>query len=851
VAAPNATSTSSSKSWAGCRPASSAKGKLAKFKPVFAWQLNPSLIAGLLDYIPNTQTVPAKNFVSIVAANPYFGNQSAPSSSSTDQQAFFDAGYRDVDTVTAAMAALQTYAAARTNNRGQALEVMGYEAGQHFIISDATTLNAVQRDARMQDLYMYALQQLEGRVGPIRWNHYVNIAGIAPSLGIGFGAKEYSAQANSASTPKHNAMANYNAGQRKLFALTGSLFATKGALTGDVVGSLARRTKGSSVAITSTPSGAFDFVDPNAADLQVKVINPALFTSLGSISVQVTETDARDPAGPKVTNITCPIAGVVLSSSAKASGITLSTDRLTLSPANTGDWQLDRASQKMAGGPVQFEVLLNATTTEFVLGVDDGTQDFTVAGTSGSVVPGDAGHSTTGISLRWSSGGNWLILRNGGIDQAGSFAFATSDVVSVLPNKTAGTVGFYVTHSGTTTQLGTTLTGVSWTNWYGFLGGTRPGSTSLTAVFASPFTYSAGRADYDGANGDTTAPVLSLPTGTATSSSGATVGATTNEGNGTLSAVVTLSSTQPTKAQIKAGQNAAGASAPHNSVAVSSTGAKTVGITGLSGSTAYFAHLMHEDGSGNQSNIVSSSSFTTSAAGWTPTSLGSKVKLWLKGDALSGSNGSAIATWADSSSNANDATQATSGARPTLVVNGLNSMNTVSFGAGFGQFMTLPTGLLTGLTQPSAFVLFKNTGAGSAIGPVFGNFGTDAQSNHDPYSDGNYYEDFCSTVRKTVSGVPSDTTTFRLMSLFSAAGDWRFNMNGTNYSTTATNTVGVNNAPLLGSNGTDQITAEMAEALVCEGLTTLEEQKVEGYMAWRWGRQAALDPAHPYASSAP
>lgn len=114
--------------------------------------------------------------------------------------------------------------------------------------------------------------------------------------------------------------------------------------------------------------------------------------------------------------------------------------------------------------------------------------------------------------------------------------------------------------------------------------------------------------------GDTTAPTLTSPTGTSTGSTIATVGATTDEGNGTLYAVVTTSATAPTKAQVKAGQNAAGSAANWSgSVAVSSAGAKTLNATGLTDSTTYYAHLMHEDAATNQANVVSSTSFTTSA----------------------------------------------------------------------------------------------------------------------------------------------------------------------------------------------------------------------------------------------
>jgi hypothetical protein len=114
---------------------------------------------------------------------------------------------------------------------------------------------------------------------------------------------------------------------------------------------------------------------------------------------------------------------------------------------------------------------------------------------------------------------------------------------------------------------------------------------------------------------DTTAPVLSSPVGTTTGATTATVGATTDEGNGTLYVVVTTSATAPSAAQIKAGQDHTGSAAVFDdSQAVSSTGAKTFSATGLTASTAYRAHLIHTDAAANDSNIVTSAEFTTDAA---------------------------------------------------------------------------------------------------------------------------------------------------------------------------------------------------------------------------------------------
>jgi lysophospholipase L1-like esterase len=144
-----------------------------------------------------------------------------------------------------------------------------------------------------------------------------------------------------------------------------------------------------------------------------------------------------------------------------------------------------------------------------------------------------------------------------------------------------------------------------------YVSGATPATPSSPANLASDRRHSIYAA---GAGGDVTAPVLSSPVGTATGETTATIGATTDEGNGTLYGVVTTSSTQPSAAQIKAGQTHTGAAAPFGgSTSVGSTGAKTINATGLTASTAYYAHLMHEDTATNQSNRVTSAQFTTDA----------------------------------------------------------------------------------------------------------------------------------------------------------------------------------------------------------------------------------------------
>lgn len=126
-----------------------------------------------------------------------------------------------------------------------------------------------------------------------------------------------------------------------------------------------------------------------------------------------------------------------------------------------------------------------------------------------------------------------------------------------------------------------------------------------------------------GTNGDTapktgsadeTAPTLTTPSATQTGATTADLAVTTDEGNGTLYWVVTQSATSPSIAQVQAGQDHTGTTgADSGSQSVSTTGTQTAGATGLTAETTYYAHFQHTDAASNDSAVVTSASFTTSA----------------------------------------------------------------------------------------------------------------------------------------------------------------------------------------------------------------------------------------------
>ncbi len=148
------------------------------------------------------------------------------------------------------------------------------------------------------------------------------------------------------------------------------------------------------------------------------------------------------------------------------------------------------------------------------------------------------------------------------------------------------------------------------------------------------------------ASADTTAPTLTSASVTAVGTTTATGNVTTNEGNGTLYSIVSTSATAPSATQIQAGQTNTGATAVwSDNKAVSSTGAKTFSITGLTASTAYYAHYQHKDAATNNSTVVTSAQFTTGSADTTVPTLTGSVTISSK------TTTSYTATWPSGSDN--------------------------------------------------------------------------------------------------------------------------------------------------------------------------------------------------------
>jgi len=241
--------------------------------------------------------------------------------------------------------------------------------------------------------------------------------------------------------------------------------------------------------------------------------------------------------------------------------------------------------------------------------------------------------------------------------------------------------------------------------------------------------------------------------------------------------------------------------------------------------------------------VASDSSVWATPAPWSPADLGADLWAWWKFDAMSEANGVAVATVTDSSGNSRTLTTANS---PTAKTNAQNSLKALDFAGGV-KYATFASA--SALTSGSFFAV--NKGVSGDTGGIC-DMGSDTQNNHYTFG-GTVYSDFLSNSRKTAGAVAVNI--WHQVMLWSAPSDWGHAMDGTDKFTTGSNTVA--GRATTSYFASDAVSTwfhggEFGEVIILQNKpTTLNRQKLEGYLAWKWGLVASLPGGHPYKTSSP
>tara|TARA_R100000654_G_scaffold36152_2_gene61707 strand:+ start:2722 stop:4302 length:1581 start_codon:yes stop_codon:yes gene_type:complete len=237
---------------------------------------------------------------------------------------------------------------------------------------------------------------------------------------------------------------------------------------------------------------------------------------------------------------------------------------------------------------------------------------------------------------------------------------------------------------------------------------------------------------------------------------------------------------------------------------------------------------------------------------WTPDELGSStLSAWFKADSITGADGSSVSSWEDSSGNGNNASQATSTRQPTLETNELAGLPVVRFDGtndilSDSDISALDVG--TGDVWVAAlfkcsdqsnvdFIFEKGTNQLALMAAKNGNLAVrlGGTNNIPLQTAGNWSR--TEFVLVTGSRVSSTCTGF---------------VDGSPMTTTnTTNTGSISNANVFdigaASVGGNPMQGDIAEILVGGAtLSTQNREKIEGYLAWKYGLQANLPSSHTY-----
>jgi hypothetical protein len=210
--------------------------------------------------------------------------------------------------------------------------------------------------------------------------------------------------------------------------------------------------------------------------------------------------------------------------------------------------------------------------------------------------------------------------------------------------------------------------------------------------------------------------------------------------------------------------------------------------------------------------------------------------LWLKADELSGSDGDRVTTIPDASGNGNDFDAQDVLRRGVLRVANKNGLNVLEFdgSGGNGTWYIGSDNMFAAVTEGATmYAVVRNDNENNSILHSFG--GKDA-TYHFPFSDGNIYDGFGSSSRKSVGNPAPTMVEWRLYTWKSRDGEWKLFMDGAQIFTTATNTLDFD--PLAKDLGQadNGWRGHFAELLVTDAYDDeAQQEEMQTYLADKWG----------------
>ena len=245
---------------------------------------------------------------------------------------------------------------------------------------------------------------------------------------------------------------------------------------------------------------------------------------------------------------------------------------------------------------------------------------------------------------------------------------------------------------------------------------------------------------------------------------------------------------------------------------------------------------------------------------WTPAKL-SNLSLWL--DAADAStitlNGSTVSQWSDKSGNARDFSQATSANQPAYSTNALNGKNVINFVST--DSLTRTTAIpFNDLGNNSLYIVGNRTGRSNNYSVVLVIQRAAFRGRNILFEYGSVNAGKWGTYTNT--DVPSPLgavgASYKICEMIAdqTADTYLFYQDGTSQGSGGAVTTNVPFNNTVSYIGNDQNNAwlegNVAEVIFCdEKNSDADRQRIEGYLAWKWGLTNNLPANHPYKNIAP
>lgn len=239
--------------------------------------------------------------------------------------------------------------------------------------------------------------------------------------------------------------------------------------------------------------------------------------------------------------------------------------------------------------------------------------------------------------------------------------------------------------------------------------------------------------------------------------------------------------------------------------------------------------------------VVTACSLVAFGVPWTPTTLGASVKLWLDAQTNVTQAAGAVSAWGDRSASALSFAQATAGNKPTYSATGFSaSLPGISFATD--DFVEQTTNFPPLATPFSIFAVYKDYSAGFILADFNGTAAQLYRNAFNIFADGAYGGALQTGSHFLGANFNGASSSVRVDSI-----DVTALATGNNLALGATTPLRVGQ-----SGGAGFLTGTLAEIIVVSGaLTATVREKMEGYVAHRWGLTANLPSTHRYKVNGP